>query len=125
MNARASRRAKRKRAEGKGYRHSHQPRREQLRRENDRLLRENEELRRKVAERERQIAEREKQIADGERQIAEREKQIADAESRARDESFSRFLNACGMFNRRAGSRQGQLALLGMQDKNTPRRPVK
>ena len=85
MNARASRRAKGKRAEGKGYRHSNQPSREQLRRENDRLLRENEELRRKVAERERQIAEREKQVADGERQIAEREKQIADAEKQIAD----------------------------------------
>jgi transposase len=85
MNARAARRAKGKRAEGKGYRHFNQPSREQLRRENDRLLRENEELRRKVAERERQIAEREKQVADGERQIAEREKQIADAEKQIAD----------------------------------------
>ena len=85
MNARASRRAKGKRAEGKGHRHSNQPSSEQLRRENDRLLRENEELRRKIAERERQIAEREKQVADGERQIAEREKQIADAEKQIAD----------------------------------------
>jgi len=77
MNARASRRAKGKRAEGKGYRHSNQPSREQLRRKNDRLLRENEELRRKVAERERQIAEREKQIANAEKQIADLERQLA------------------------------------------------
>ena len=33
-------------------------------------------------------------------------------------------VNARGVFNRRAGSRQGQLALLGMQDENTPRRPI-
>jgi len=59
------------------HRHSSQPSREQLRRENERLLRENEELRRKVAEHEEEIAEREKQIADAEKQIADLERQLA------------------------------------------------
>jgi hypothetical protein len=74
MNARAARRAGGQGANAKGHRHSNQPSREQLHRENERLLRENEELRRKVAEGEQQIAEREKQIADLERQLAGRKR---------------------------------------------------
>ena len=77
MNARAARRARQQGAAANGHRHSNQPSREQLHRENERLLRENEELRRKVAEREQQIAEREKQIADAEKQIADLERQLA------------------------------------------------
>jgi transposase len=80
MSATAARRARVRGAVANGPRHSRQPSREQLHRENERLQRENEELRRKVAEREGQIAEREKQIAECEKQIAEREKQIADLE---------------------------------------------
>ena len=74
MSATAARRARPKSAAANGYRHSRQPSREQLHRENERLQRENEELRRKVAEREKQIAEREKQIADLERQLALRKR---------------------------------------------------
>ena len=80
MSARAARRANQPEAAANGHRHSNQPSREQLHRENERLLRENEELRRKVAEREQQIAEREQQIAEREKQIADAEKQIADLE---------------------------------------------
>jgi transposase len=80
MSARAARRARQQGAAANSYRHSNQPSREQLHRENERLLRENEELRRKVAEREEQIAEREAQIAEREKQIADAEKQIADLE---------------------------------------------
>jgi transposase len=65
------------RAAAKGHRHSKQPSREQLHRENERLQRENEELRRKVAEREKRIADAEKQIADAEKQIADLERQLA------------------------------------------------
>ena len=85
MSATAARRARPKSAAANGYRHSRQPSREQLHRENERLQRENEELRRKVAEREKQIAEREKQIVDAEKQIADAEKQIADAEKQIAD----------------------------------------
>ena len=77
MSARAARRARQSRGAADSHRHSNQPSREQLHRENERLLRENEELRRKVAERENQIAEREKQIADAEKQIADLERQLA------------------------------------------------
>jgi transposase len=77
MNANAASRAGGRGAEAKSHRHSNQPNREQLHRENERLLRENEELRRKVAEHEQQIAEREKQIADAEKQIADLERQLA------------------------------------------------
>lgn len=77
MSARAARRARQQRAAENSHRHSNQPSREQLRRENERLLRENEELRHKVVEREEQIAEREKQIADAEKQIADLERQLA------------------------------------------------
>ena len=80
MSARAARRARQPGAGANSHRHSNQPSREQLHRENERLLRENEELRRQVAEGERQIAEREKQIADAEKQIADAERQIADLE---------------------------------------------
>ena len=74
MSARAFRRARQQGVTADSHRHSKQPSREQLHRENERLLREIEELRRKVAEREEQIAEREKQIADLERQLAGRKK---------------------------------------------------
>jgi transposase len=77
MSAAPARRTKRQRAEAERHRHSQQPSREQLHRENERLLRENQELRRKVAEREERIAEREKQIADAEKQIADLERQLA------------------------------------------------
>ena len=77
MSATATRRARPKRAAANGYRHSRQPSREQLHRENERLQRENKELRRKVAERDKQIAEREQQIADAEQQIADLERQLA------------------------------------------------
>ena len=77
MSARAARRARQQGAAANSHRHSNQPSREQLHRENERLLRENEELRRKVAEREKQIADAEKQIADAEKQIADLERQLA------------------------------------------------
>ncbi len=77
MSARAALRARGQGAAADSHRHSSQPSREQLRRENERLLRENDELRRKVAEHEEEIAEREKQIADAEKQIAELERQLA------------------------------------------------
>jgi transposase len=77
MSARETRRARQQGAAANGHRHSNQPSREQLRRENERLLRELEDLRRKVAERDRQIAERERQIADAEKQIADLERQLA------------------------------------------------
>src|SRR5437762_5711772 len=80
MSARRGRRARQQGVAANSHRHSNQPSREQLHRENERLLRENEELRRKVTEREELIAEREKQIADAEKQIADAEKQIADLE---------------------------------------------
>jgi len=80
MSAKTARRARQPGAEANSHRHSNQPSREQLRRENERLLRELEDLHRKVAERDRQIAEREKQIADAEKHIVEAEKQIADLE---------------------------------------------
>jgi transposase len=80
MSARKARRATQQGAAANSHRHSNQPSREQLHRENERLLRENEDLRRKVAEGEKQIAEREKQIADAEKRIADTEKQIADLE---------------------------------------------
>jgi transposase len=85
MSATGSNRGSQQRAASNGHRHSNQPSREQLHRENERLLRENEELRRKVAERERQIAERERQIAEREGQIAERERQIAECERQIAD----------------------------------------
>jgi transposase len=74
MSAKAARRAKQGKTSTNGHRHSNQPSREQLHRDNERLLRENEDLRRKIAERERQIADAEKQIADLERQLAGRKK---------------------------------------------------
>jgi septal ring factor EnvC (AmiA/AmiB activator) len=74
MSAKAARCANQSEAVANSHRHSNQPSREQLHRENERLLRENEELRRKVAEREKQIADAEKQIADLERQLAGRKK---------------------------------------------------
>jgi len=77
MSARASRRARQQGTSANSHRHSNQPSREQLHRENERLLRELEDLRRKVAEQDRQIAEREKQIADAEKQIAKLERQLA------------------------------------------------
>jgi len=77
MSARTARHARQQGAAANSHRHSNQPSREQLHRENERLLRENEELRRKVAEGEEQIAEREKQIADAEKQIADLERQLA------------------------------------------------
>ena len=77
MSAKTARRARQPGAEANSHRHSHQPSREQLRREKERLLRELENLRRKVAERDRQIAEREKQIADADKQIADLERQLA------------------------------------------------
>ena len=80
MSARTARRATQPVETGKGHRHSNEPSREQLHRENERLLRENDELRRKVAEGEKQIADAEEQIADAEKQIADAEKQIADLE---------------------------------------------
>src|SRR6266849_4740757 len=63
MSARKARRATQQGAAANSHRHSNQPSREQLHRENERLLRENEELRRKVAEREKQIADLERQLA--------------------------------------------------------------
>jgi transposase len=66
----AGRRGRRQGVGANRHRHSNEPSREQLHRENERLLRENQELRRKVAEREKQIADAEKQIADLERQLA-------------------------------------------------------
>lgn len=80
MSARVARRARPRRAAANRHRHSNQPSREQLRRENERLQREVEDLRRKVVERERQLAERDQQIVDAEKQIADAEKQIADLE---------------------------------------------
>jgi transposase len=80
MRARAARRAGQPGVAANGHRHSDQPSREQLQRENERLLRELEDLRRKIAERDQQMVEREKQIADAEQQIADAEKQIADLE---------------------------------------------
>jgi transposase len=77
MSARAARRARQSEAATDGHRHSTQPSREQLHRENGRLLHENEELRRKVAEREKQIADAEKRIADAEEHIADLERQLA------------------------------------------------
>src|SRR5579859_2941706 len=77
MSARTARRARQPGATANSHRHSNQPSREQLHRENERLLRENEDLRREVAKREEQIAEREKQIADAEKQIADLERQLA------------------------------------------------
>jgi transposase len=74
MSAREARRTTQQGAAANGHRHSNQPSREQLHRENERLLRENEELRDKVAEREKQIADAEKQIAELERQLAGRKK---------------------------------------------------
>jgi transposase len=74
MSARAARRAGQSGAAANRHRHSNQPGREQLQRENDRLQRELEDLRRKIAERDQQIAEREKQIADLERQLALRKR---------------------------------------------------
>jgi hypothetical protein len=74
MSAKAARRARQAETAAKGHRHSNEPSREQLRRENERLLRENEELRRKVADGEKQIADAEKQIAELERQLAGRKK---------------------------------------------------
>jgi len=74
MSARTARQATQQGAAANGHRHSNEPSREQLHRENERLLRENEELRRKVAEGEKQIADAEKQIADLERQLAGRKK---------------------------------------------------
>ncbi|MGH8743133.1 MAG: IS66 family transposase, partial [Burkholderiales bacterium] len=74
MSARTARRATQPVETGNGHRHSNEPSREQLHRENERLLRENDELRRKVAEGEKQIADAEKQIADLERQLAGRKK---------------------------------------------------
>src|SRR6266852_8888547 len=85
MGARAARRTGRQKAAANRYRHSNQPSREELYRDNERLHRENEELRRQVAEREREIIERAKQIADAEKQIADAEKQIADAEKQIAD----------------------------------------
>jgi TolA-binding protein len=77
MSARAARRARQSEATSDSHRHSTQPSREQLHRENERLRRENEELRRKVAEREKQIADAEKQIAEREKEIADLERQLA------------------------------------------------
>ena len=74
MSARTAGRATQPVENGNGHRHSNEPSREQLHRENERLLRENDELRRKVAEGEKQIADAEKQIADLERQLAGRKK---------------------------------------------------
>ncbi len=80
MSARTARRAGQEGVAANRHRHSNEPSREQLQRENERLRRELEELRRKVAERDQQIADAEKQIADAEKQIADAEKQIADLE---------------------------------------------
>ena len=80
MGARAARRTGRHKVAANRYRHSNQPSREQLYRDNERLQRENDELRRQVAEREKEVIERVKQIADAEKQIADAEKQIADLE---------------------------------------------
>jgi transposase len=77
MGAKVTRRARRQGSEANSHRHSNQPSREQLHRENERLQRENEELRRKVAEHEKQIVESERQIADAEKQIADLERQLA------------------------------------------------
>src|SRR6266852_3500832 len=85
MGARAARRTGRQKAAANRYRHSNQPSREELYRDNERLHRENEELRRQVAEREREIIERAKQIADAEKQIAKQQQQIADAEKQIAD----------------------------------------
>jgi transposase len=70
MSARLAGRVREPRTAAKGHRHSNQPSREQLYRENERLQQENDQLRRKVAEHEKEIVEREKQIADLERQLA-------------------------------------------------------
>ena len=77
MSARTAQRSKQPGTAANSHRHSNQPSREELHRENERLLRENEELRREVIQRERQIAERERQIADAEKQIADLERQLA------------------------------------------------
>ena len=74
MSARAARRAGLPGAAANQHRHTDQPSREQLQRDNERLQRENDELRRKIAEREKQIADAEKQIADLERQLALRKR---------------------------------------------------
>lgn len=70
MSARANRHARGRIIRTSRRRHSNQPSREQLSRDNERLLQENEELRRKVAERDKELADAEKQIADLERQLA-------------------------------------------------------
>ena len=85
MGARTARRTGGQKTAANRYRHSNQPSREQLYRDNERLQRENDELHRQVAEREREIIERTKQIADAEKQIADAEKQIADAEKQIAD----------------------------------------
>src|SRR3981189_3364963 len=85
MGARAARRTGRQKAAANRYRHSNQPSREELYRDNERLHRENEKLPRQVAERGREIIERAKQIAEREKQIADAEKQIADAEKQIAD----------------------------------------
>jgi transposase len=77
MSARAGRRAKERITGANGHPHSHQPSREQLRRENERLRRENEELRRRVVERDQQLSDAEKQITNAEKQIADLERQLA------------------------------------------------
>ena len=77
MSARANRHARGRIIRTSRRRHSNQPSREQLSRDNERLLQENEELRRKVAERDKELADAEKQIADAEKQIADLERQLA------------------------------------------------
>jgi transposase len=72
MGARRVCRKERQQPAANRPRHSSQPSREQLHRENERLQRELKELRRKIAERDQQIADAEKQIADLERQLAVR-----------------------------------------------------
>jgi len=74
MSARLADRARQSGAAAKSHRHSNQPGREQLQRENERLQQEVEDLRRKIAERDQQIADAEKQIADLERQLALRQR---------------------------------------------------
>src|SRR5260370_26084742 len=77
MNARASRRASKKRTMARRHSHAHPASQEELQRQVERQQREIEKLREQVAERDQQIADAEKQVADAEKQIADLERQLA------------------------------------------------